>query len=143
MQKLYSATSYFVIGYTIIVAFITSLFFIPGPVRGSLGMVLAAIIFVDMSYRYFRKNFSPSESISSNSVIYLMTYWSILSISLDIIIMVVILPLIANGSLNWSFFSQQPSIYWVQFPMFYVFGFASQAIYNRVVSITTANIDHV
>lgn len=143
MHKLYSATSYFIIGYTIITAFITSLFFIPGPVRGSLGMVLAAIIFVDMSYRYYRKNFSPSDSISSKSVIYLMTYWSVLSISLDILIMVVILPLVANGSLNWSFFSSQPSIYWLQFPMFYVFGFASQTIYNRVVTITTTSIDHI
>lgn len=143
MQKVYSATSYFLIGYTIIVAVITSLYFLPGPVRGSLGMVLSAIIFVDLSYRYFRKNFSVDEPVNIKSVFYLMTYWSILSITLDILLMVIILPIIANGTLNWTFFSQQPIIYWFQFPMFYVFGFASQAIYNRVVSITTANIDGI
>ena len=143
MQKVYSATTYFIIGYTIVVATVTSLYFLPGPLRASLGMVLAAVIFVDMSYRFLRKNFSAGEPVTIKSILYLMTYWSFLSISLDILIMVVILPSIASGSLDWTFFSQQPSIYWLQFPMFYVFGFASQAIHNRVMSITTAKIDHI
>lgn len=143
MKKVYSATAYFIIGYTIIIASMTTLSFIPGQLRASLGMVLAAIIFVDMSYRFFRKNVEAGASVDSRKVIYLMTYWSILSISLDVLIMVIILPLIATGAVNWAFFTQQPSVYWLQFPMFFIFGFASQAIYNRVISITKANIDRV
>lgn len=143
MQKFYSATQYFIIGYIIISASITSLYFLPDQIRASLGMVLATVIFVDMSYRYFRKNIMVGESVSSKSVIYLMTYWSVLSITLDVLIMVIILPLISSGELNWVYFSQQPSIYWLQFPMLYVFGFASQSIYNRVTSITTSKIEHI
>ncbi len=143
MQKVNSATTYFIIGYTLIVASITTLSFLPGQLKASLGMVLAAIIFVDMSYRFFRKNFATEESVNAKSVVYLMTYWSILSITMDIAIMVVIMPLIANGNLSWAFFNQQPSVYWLQFPMFYVFGFVSQTIYNRVKSITAAKIDSI
>lgn len=124
-------------------ATVTSLTFLPSPLRASLGMILAAIIFVDVSYRFFRKNFSTGETATIKSVVYLMTYWSVLSITLDILIFIIILPVIANGNLNLAFFNQQPSIYWLQFPMFFVFGFASQAIYNRVISIKTANIDHI
>lgn len=122
-------------------ATVTSLSFLPGPLRASLAMILAAIIFVDVSYRFFRKNISAGETASIKSVVYLMTYWSVLSITLDILIFIIILPLVANGNLNLAFFNQQPSIYWLQFPMFFVF--ASQAIYNRVISITTAKIDHI
>jgi hypothetical protein len=143
MQKVYSATSYFIIGYTIIIAAITSLYFLPGPLKASLGIVLAAIVFVDLGYRFFRKNYSAGETASFKSVVYLMTYWSFLSLSLDILLMVVILPLVASGNISWVFFNQQPSIYWLQFPMFYAFGFASQAIYNRVITITTAKIDGI
>ncbi len=141
MKKLYSATTYFIIGYALILAMVTLLYYIPGPLKASFGMVLATIVFVDLSYRFYKKNFPANEAVSVKTVIYLMTYWSVLSISLDILLMVIILPLIANGNVNWVFFSQQPSIYWLQFPMFYVFGLASQAIYNRVVSINAAKAD--
>ena len=143
MQKLYSATTYFIIGYTIITAIITSLYFLPGAVRASLGAVLAAIIFVDMCYRYFKKCLPVDETVKLKSVIMVMAYWAVLSISLDILIMVVALPIIANGDVNWIFFSQQPTMYWFQFPMFFVFGLVAQAIYNRVVTITTTEVDHI
>jgi len=143
MQKLYSATGYFIIGYTIITAIITSLHFLPGPLRASLGSVLAAIIFVDMCYRYFKKCLPVGETAKLKSVIYVMSYWAVLSVSLDILIMVIILPIIANGSISWIFFSQQPTIYWFQFPMFFIFGLVAQAIYNRVIVITTSTVDHI
>lgn len=102
---------------------------------------MAAIVFVDMSYRYFRRTMSIGEPVKVSSVFSLMAYWAFLSLALDILIMVVILPLVATGSVNLLFFSQQPSIYWFQFPMFFVFGFVSQAIYNRVIEITTSQVD--
>ena len=141
MQRVYAATSYFILGYTIIVAIITSLYFLPSSLKTSIGMVMAAIVFVDMSYRYFRRTMSIGEPVKVSSVFSLMAYWAFLSLALDILIMVVILPLVATGSVNLLFFSQQPSIYWFQFPMFFVFGFVSQAIYNRVIEITTSQVD--
>ena len=143
MQKLYSATTYFILGYTIIAAIITSLYFLPGALRASIGAVLASIIFVDMCYRYFRKCVPIGETVKLKSVVSVMAYWAVLSISLDILIMVIVLPVIANGSVSWLFFSQQPTIYWFQFPMFFVFGLVAQAIFNRVVTITTSEADHI
>ncbi len=144
MQKIFNSTSYFIIGYTILtvaVTLLTTLTFVPRPLRASIGMVVAAIAFVDLSYRYFRKYTSENSTVRLIDVIKLMAYWAVLSISLDVLILVIILPIIASGSVSLTFFSQQPSIYWLQFPMMFIFGFVSQAIYNRVVVITTAEID--
>ncbi len=144
MQKIYSSTSYFIIGYTIIAATVTlmsTLTLVPPPLRSSIGMVVAAIAFVDLSYRFFRKHTPENENVAFKDVIKLMAYWAVLSFGLDVLILVIILPLIASGSMSLAFFSQQPSIYWLQFPMMFIFGFVSQAIYNRVVVITTAKVD--
>lgn len=141
MRKLFSATSYFIIGYTLVVAAVTMLSFLPSSLKASIGMIVAAITFVDLSYRYYQKMYPNSEVVKLKTVLILMAYWALLSISLDVLLMVIILPLIATGNINLLFFNTQPSIYWLQFPMFFIFGFVSQAIYNRVLVITTAKID--
>ena len=144
MQKVYSATTYFIIGYTIIVATATVLSmlgFLPSTLRSSIGMVVAAIVFVDLSYRFFRKSTPTNETVKTKSVFKIMAYWAFLSILLDVLLMVIILPLSATGSMSLAFFSTQSSLYWMQFPMIFVFGLVGQAIYNKVVVITTANID--
>lgn len=138
MQKLYWATTYFVIGYAIIVATIVSLYQLPPSIRTGIGMVIATIVFVDLSYRFFKKSCEPGSTIRWQSVVKLMSYWAVLSIGLDVLLLVVIVPLVATGSLNLHFFEEQPYMYWAQFPMFFVFGFVAQAMHNRVVSIFAA-----
>ncbi len=143
MQKVFTATTHFVIGYTIIVATVTTLSFLPNSLRASIGMIVAAIVFVDLSYRFYRKCLPCNETVSIKTVLVLMTYWAFLSIGLDVLLLVIIFPLIATGNMSISFFSTQTSLYWLQFPMIFVFGFVSQAIYNRVVIITAPKPDQV
>lgn len=74
MQKLYWATTYFVIGYAIVVATVVALYQAPTSIRSSIGMVTAAIIFVDMSYRFFKKTCGHGITVHWLSVIKLMSY---------------------------------------------------------------------
>ena len=141
MQKVYAATRYFIIGYSILVAMMTLLYYLPSSLKSSIGFVVAAIVFVDLSYRFFKKSNLNVQPISWQTVIGWMTYWAILSIALDVLLLVILMPLLSTGSISWAFFKQQPDIYWFQFPMFYVFGFVGQAIYNRVISISEANVN--
>ncbi len=143
MQKVYTATIYFIIGYTIIIATVTVLGFLPNPLRASIGMIVAAIVFVDLGYRFYRKCIPNNETVKLKTVLILMTYWAFLSIGMDVLLMVVIFPLVATGSMSLAFFNTQPSLYWFQFPMIFINGFVSQAIYNRVVVITAAKMDKV
>lgn len=140
MQKIYWAVTYFVIGYTIVVLTVVSFYQIPGFLRTSIGMTTAAIVFSDLAYRYFRRTTELTTHVSWKRVIRLMTLWAGLSIGLDTLILVVVIPLIATGHLNLQFFAQQPTIYWVQFLLFYVIGFVAQSMYNRVTAITTAQL---
>lgn len=143
MQKLYWAITYFVIGYAIVVVTIVSLYKIPGFLRTSIGMTAAAIVFSDVAYRYFKRTTETSTTVGWKRVLKLMTLWIGLSIGLDTLLLVIIMPLIATGSMNLHFFEQQPVIYWIQFPMYYVIGFVAQSMYNRVVAITSAQLKHL
>ena len=143
MQKLYWAITYFVIGYAIVLVTVTSLYQVPGPLKTSIGMITATFVFVDLCYRYFKKTNESGVCIRFKSVLGLMTLWALLSIGLDILLLVILMPMISNGSLDWSFFNQQSPLYWVQFPLFYVFGFVAQAIYNRVVSLKDAQVNQL
>lgn len=141
MQKFYWAITYFFIGYVLVVVTVVSLYQIPGFLRTSIGMTTAAIAFSDLAYRYFKKTSEgTSTTIGWKPVVKLMTLWILLSLGLDTLILVITIPLFATGHLNLLFFSQQPVIYWVQFPMFYVIGFAAQSMYNRVAVITSAQL---
>lgn len=135
MQRLYWATTYFVIGYAIIVATMTALYQLPSSLKASIGMVIASILFVDLAYRYFKRTGEAGKAVSRISVIKVMALWALLSVGLDILLLAIITPLVATGELNLTFFSQQSSLYWAQFPMFFVFGFVAQAMYNRVMAI--------
>ncbi|MCB0505625.1 MAG: hypothetical protein KDC58_08990 [Cyclobacteriaceae bacterium] len=141
MRKLYWATTYFVIGYAIVVATIVSLYQLPSSLRSSIGIIIASVVFVDLAYRFFKRTTEEGISVSWKSVVKLMSYWAFLSIGLDVLLLVVIIPLMATGTLNLQFFEQQCSLYWVQFPMFFVFGFVAQAMYNRVLAIKSSRTE--
>ncbi|MCB0496082.1 MAG: hypothetical protein KDC79_08085 [Cyclobacteriaceae bacterium] len=138
MQKVYWATTYFVMGYAIIIAATVATYQLPVSIRASIGMVVASVVFVDFGYRFFKRICEPGKSLHWKSVVKLMSYWAILNFALDVLLLIILIPFLATGDFNWLFFKQQPYLYWAQFPMFYVFGFVAQSLYNRVQVIVSS-----
>lgn len=133
MRKLYWATTYFMIGYVIIVGIVVALSSVPGQLIRVFSFVISSVIFTEMALRYF-KRCGHSGKILKTTVT-MGVYWGILSISLDIILMVFLFPLINSGQISWSFFAQQSYLYWMQFPLLLISSFAASLIYIKLASI--------
>lgn len=137
MKKLYWATTYFVIGYALIVAIVVLMSSVPGQLIRVFTFVLSSVIFTEMALRYFKK-MGRNGHQTMQSALLLGAYWSILSISIDIALMVILLPLMNYGSISWAFFGQQSSLYWLQFPLLISTTVAGNFIYSKLVSISTS-----
>ena len=137
MKKLYWATTYFVIGYALIVAIVVMMSAVPGQLIRVFTFVLSSIIFTEMALRYFKK-IGQNDHQTKQSALLLGVYWSILSISIDIALMVILLPLLNHGAISWVFFEQQSSLYWLQFPLLIATTVAGNFIYSKLLSISTS-----
>ena len=137
MKKLYWATTYFVIGYALIFAIVVMMSAVPGQLIRIFTFVLSSVIFTEMAFRYF-KNVGHNGHQTKQSALLLGVYWGILSISIDIALMVILLPLVNHGTISWAFFGQQTSLYWFQFPLLISTTLAGNFIYSKVVSISTS-----
>lgn len=137
MKKIYWATTYFVIGYAIIVGIVVLLTSVPGQLIRVFSFVLSSIIFTEMALRYFKRMGHDSNQTMSAALV-LGLYWGFLSISIDVGLMVVLFPLVNHGQISWAFFDQQSSMYWLQFPLLIFTSIAAKFIYAKLLSIRTS-----
>ena len=136
MKNLYWATTYFMIGYVIIVGIVVTLSSVPGQLIRVFSFVLSSVIFTEMALRYFKRCGNKGKTL--NTAVVLGIYWGLLSITLDIDLMVLLLPLVNTGQISWSFFAQQSYLYWMQFPLLLISSFAASLIYVKLASIQGA-----
>lgn len=141
MKKIYWATTYFVIGYAIIMGIVVMFAYVPGQLVRVFTFVLSSVIFTEMALRYF-KRMGQYGYQSMWAALLLGLYWSLLSISIDVGLMVILLPLINQSQVSWAFFDQQSSMYWLQFPLLTSTSLAANFIYSKLLSIRT-RVDRV
>jgi hypothetical protein len=93
--------------------------------------VVIALIFGYLFYLYLKKTKCGAEnSLKETSL--LIAFWILVSLLLDGIIYIVVIPLMYNYNSRWIFFTEQPLWFFVDYIMIIIVGYISRYIYIRL-----------
>jgi len=134
VKNLSRASLLFVIGYVAAVGISVILFPVNPGLRSIIVFGIVQIVFMEMHFVYLSKvNCAINHCFSE--VLKVGALWALMSLLLDILLFVLIIPLAINGNSEWVFFSTQPIWYWLQFPMMIGTGLLARNTYIKVCEI--------
>jgi hypothetical protein len=130
MKSIKLASLYFLLAYIIgtIISFATYYLHLT-KFWGVLFVVIAAV-FGYLFYLYLKNTkCDPENSLKETSL--LIVFWILVSLLLDGIIYIVVIPLMYNYNPRWIFFTEQPLWFFVDYIMIIIVGYISRYIYVR------------
>ncbi len=135
MVKNFSIASLlFLVGYVAAVGLSVILFPINSGLRYIIIFGMVQIIFTEMHYVYLSRAHCDINRCFSE-VIKVGSLWALMSIGLDILLFMIVIPAVMNGGIDLGFFNTQPAWYWMQFPMMIGTGLFARITYIKVFRI--------